>query len=984
MAQSLPSNPAGDKYDHQWEALAGWFLGPRAENRNIFNDLMLKALNWHEDRREEFFPADPSYFTEEIKNSEAAQHEYKDMEKQMKEMHRELNKSIPFFSTRYQGHMTWDITMPSFLGYVSGLLWNQNNVDSTASPVTTKFEVEVGQQLCKLMRFDDTKVTPWGHLTGCGSVANIESMWAARNTKLHPLALKDACADPHFPELIDGLECKVFVPGQQKEKTLKECTEWELLNLRIDDICSLTDDVIKCIEQRNPDFKVDVKATVDKALEKNSPVQLGLPEFYRRHKIGEPSDKDATVRTYPLVFSPGTNHYSWPKASTILGIGDSNNIHIQVDSKARQDIETLEKELDYALEHKIAVFMVVAVIGSTEESAVDDIARILALKPKYEAKGLTFSVHADAAWGGYLNCMTHETGDKESNVYSNCLPTKAHDFVPAIPLSDFVKKQYVSLQFADTVTIDPHKSGFCPYPAGALLYRNGTMKGFITLAAPEVFHSPDDLNVGIYGLEGSKPGAAACGVLLSHRVIGLDQNGYGRILGQCQLGAKLFYCMWETVARDDDPFICCNFIPLDLKELQEKGFSFKTQQDVHDYIKKHIIDKPNEQLVKNVHKEIDFLGIVGPDALINSFTVNCKDQSTGKGQQNIELVNDLQNLIFNELTSSVGEDTKRVKMFLTTSKLEYSNYGKSVQQLKERLNLPTENTHDALGFLRNTCMEPYQASEAYVEVLGDLFRKTVLTCIGALDTSYGEEYGDALDYHTFTVVNNLRKDGKIFLDFVPTFTKKQSQYQAVFRVKILPEDQETFREIQSKATEPLFMRTTEKFNLFHFVKNNLDATRTMALYQGAKTSNTCLASIGLHIDEVWRMERFESPQYAEYNKLQKYFLYGDEEEAFMSHVVTKQPDFYQVVRLGELPHSVEPQLLNLGLTVVLPAIPGTPLTVDGKIIDPLQTSQYGGKYRGRQFVECTTSLLVSGENCKVYFDSEYLNTTVTGTDCALV
>jgi len=76
--------------------------------------------------------------------------------------------------------------------------------------------------------------------------------------------------------------------------------------------------------------------------------------------------------------------------------------------------------------------------------------------------------------------------------------------------------------------------------------------------------------------------------------------------------------------------------------------------------------------------------------------------------------------------------------------------------------------------------------------------------------------------------------------------------------------------------------------------------------------------------------------------------------------------------------------LNLGLTVVLPAIPGTPLTVDGKIIDPLQTTQYGGKYRGRQFAECTTSLLVGGENCKVYFDSEYLNTTVTGTDCALV
>ena len=47
---------------------------------------------------------------------------------------------------------------------------------------------------------------------------------------------------------------------------------------------------------------------------------------------------------------------------------------------------------------------------------------------------------------------------------------------------------------------------------------------------------------------------------------------------------------------------------------------------------------------------MDFLGIVGPDALINSFTINCKDPKTGHGQQNIELVNELQNLIFNELT----------------------------------------------------------------------------------------------------------------------------------------------------------------------------------------------------------------------------------------------------------------------------------------------------------------------------------------------
>ena len=67
--------------------------------------------------------------------------------------------------------------------------------------------------------------------------------------------------------------------------------------------------------------------------------------------------------------------------------------------------------------------------------------------------------------------------------------------------------------------------------------------------------------------------------------------------------------------------------------------------------------------------------------------------------------------------------------------MEYENYGASVQQLKERLNLPTEN-HEGLSILQNTCMEPFQASEAYAEILGVMFRNTVLTCIGAVSNIY--------------------------------------------------------------------------------------------------------------------------------------------------------------------------------------------------------------------------------------------------------
>ena len=64
-----------------------------------------------------------------------------------------------------------------------------------------------------------------------------------------------------------------------------------------------------------------------------------------------------------------------------------------------------------------------------------------------------------------------------------------------------------------------------------------------------------------------------------------------------------------------------------------------------------------------------------------------------------------------------GQTTKRVQMFLTTSKLEHDKYGAAVDQLKKRLGLPVSETDKALGFLRNTVMAPFQCSELYVKAL---------------------------------------------------------------------------------------------------------------------------------------------------------------------------------------------------------------------------------------------------------------------------
>ena len=39
--------------------------------------------------------------------------------------------------------MTWDATLPAFVGYIAGLLYNQNNVAAEGGPATTLMEIEV-------------------------------------------------------------------------------------------------------------------------------------------------------------------------------------------------------------------------------------------------------------------------------------------------------------------------------------------------------------------------------------------------------------------------------------------------------------------------------------------------------------------------------------------------------------------------------------------------------------------------------------------------------------------------------------------------------------------------------------------------------------------------------------------------------------------------------------------------------------------------
>ena len=127
---------------------------------------------------------------------------------------------------------------------------------------------------------------------------------------------------------------------------------------------------------------------------------------------------------------------------------------------------------------------------------------------------LDFLVHCDGAWGGYFCTMI-----REPQVQSQRQATADEGFVPELPLSLFVQKQLNRMKDVDTITLDPHKSGFCTYPAGAIAYRkariNDVVSSMVEADTPYYYGS---VNLGNWGIEGSKPGNSAAAVYLANKV----------------------------------------------------------------------------------------------------------------------------------------------------------------------------------------------------------------------------------------------------------------------------------------------------------------------------------------------------------------------------------------------------------------------------------------------------------------------------------
>lgn len=665
-----------------------WFLGPKAENAEVMENLLLQILRDYIHWRKNYFPGDPILVTRSLQRELSGEQD--SLRERLDELMAALRRNFPFYSPRYMGHMLSDTTMASTLGFMAGLLFNPNNVTPEAAPVTTELEIEAAGAVLSMLGYAPPPEPPppgedprhyyeragrreygWAHITSGGTVANVEALWIARQVRYFPLSVQEA-ARRH------GLEITVQLSDGSRAD-IRELDPFRLVLIKPREAIFLLPRYIQALrKQQKP------AATGD-------PLWTAAWQHLKETRYSLAGGAGTCLAEFPaVILVAGSRHYSVAKAADVIGVGQGNLVSVKTDACFRLDVEDLHRRLIEAIAQRRVPLCVVATAGTTEEGAVDPVHRIVRLRSDMETEHCaSFWLHIDAAWGGFIRSLfSIESQDRAAAValkigrrlevpfYGDLLDwhrrfaqrvaqilatsrkpnpaanprraaladaefrknterelTRMHERLEAGDYDAYlallerfperfehratqpkfeefrlapqdvthwvrefvgetiqikadgagrrfqvnwpspeVGQAFVAFAEADSITVDPHKMGYTPYPSGCVAFRNDRVRLFVLQRAPYItagvhdplLHTPPrhrqlegpDGRVVIdsfspFILEGSKPGAAAAALWLSVKTMPLTARGHGLIVKQSLLAARELYewlNRWDALA----------------------------------------------------------------------------------------------------------------------------------------------------------------------------------------------------------------------------------------------------------------------------------------------------------------------------------------------------------------------------------------------------------------------------------------------------
>ena len=198
-----------------------------------------------------------------------------------------------------------------------------------------------------------------------------------------------------------------------------------------------------------------------------------------------------------------SSHFSFDKAADLLGL---KLIKIELNNRFQVDIKAVEETIT---SNTVAI---VGNVGTTDLGVVDPIPELSKI-----ALANDIYLHIDAAFGGFVLPFLKNLG----------LPAPAFDFrFPGV----------------HSITIDPHKMGLAPIPAGGILFRDTSIVEPIGMKVSYLAGGEANLAT----LVGTRSGASSIAVwaLLMH----LGRAGYEAVVKRCM---KLTWALAEGVRQID-------------------------------------------------------------------------------------------------------------------------------------------------------------------------------------------------------------------------------------------------------------------------------------------------------------------------------------------------------------------------------------------------------------------------------------------------
>ena len=177
----------------------------------------------------------------------------------------------------------------------------------------------------------------------------------------------------------------------------------------------------------------------------------------------------------PVLYASAEAHFSIAKSANILGLGSADGMRkVPVDGNSRLDVAALRRMVAQDRAAGLDPFCVVGIAGVTSNGVIDPLDAIADAAAEL---GLWYHVDAAYAAGGLM--------------------------------SEKLRPRFKGIERADSITMDPHKWWYMPYPCGAILTKDGEAgRRAFWSEAVYIPQTDDAVEFRDHGLAGSRPFSA--------------------------------------------------------------------------------------------------------------------------------------------------------------------------------------------------------------------------------------------------------------------------------------------------------------------------------------------------------------------------------------------------------------------------------------------------------------------------------------------